>query len=112
MYSIVVENLIKKYNHFVAVDNISFKVKRGEIFGFLGANGAGKTTTIKMLCGLLQPTSGNATVAGYDLKKDYKSIKKNIGYMSQRFSLYEDLTLYENMQLFGTVYGIQRKILK
>lgn len=76
MYSIVVENLIKKYNHFVAVDNISFKVKRGEIFGFLGANGAGKTTTIKMLCGLLQPTSGNATVAGYDLKKDYKSIKK------------------------------------
>ncbi|HHU46390.1 MAG TPA: ABC transporter ATP-binding protein [Bacteroidales bacterium] len=112
MYSIVVENLIKKYNHFVAVDNISFKVKRGEIFGFLGANGAGKTTTIKMLCGLLQPTSGNATVAGYDLKKDYKSIKKNIGYMSQRFSLYEDLTLYENMQLFGTVYGIPRKILK
>lgn len=112
MYSIEVENLTKKFHHFTAVDNISFQVKKGEIFGFLGANGAGKTTAIKMMCGLLQPTSGKATIAGFNLASDYKNIKRNIGYMSQRFSLYADLSLYENMQLFGTVYGIPRKELK
>ena len=112
MYSIEVENLTKKFRHFTAVDNISFQVKKGEIFGFLGANGAGKTTAIKMMCGLLQPTSGKATIAGFNLASDYKNIKRNIGYMSQRFSLYADLSLYENMQLFGTVYGIPRKELK
>lgn len=112
MYSIEVESLTKKFHHFTAVDNISFQVKKGEIFGFLGANGAGKTTAIKMMCGLLQPTSGKATIAGFNLASDYKNIKRNIGYMSQRFSLYADLSLYENMQLFGTVYGIPRKELK
>jgi len=112
MYSIEVENLTKKFRHFTAVDNISFQVKKGEIFGFLGANGAGKTTAIKMMCGLLQPTSGTATIADFNLASDYKKIKQNIGYMSQRFSLYADLSLYENMQLFGTVYGIPRKELK
>lgn len=112
MYSIEVEHLTKKFGDFVAVNDISFKVKKGEIFGFLGANGAGKTTAIKMMCGLLQPTSGSARIAGYDLTTQAKFIKKHIGYMSQRFSLYEDLTLYENMQLFGTIYDIPRKELK
>ncbi|MEG1556560.1 MAG: ABC transporter ATP-binding protein [Bacteroidales bacterium] len=112
MYSIVVENLTKKFGTFTAVDHINFQVKKGEIFGFLGANGAGKTTAIKMMSGLLLPTSGKATIAGYDLKTESKLIKKNIGYMSQRFSLYNDLTIYENMQLFGTVYGIPKKELK
>lgn len=112
MYSIEVEHLTKKFGDFTAVNNISFKVEEGEIFGFLGANGAGKTTAIKMMCGLLQPTSGKATIAGYDLATEAKHIKKHIGYMSQRFSLYGDLTLYENMQLFGTVYGIPHKELK
>jgi ABC-2 type transport system ATP-binding protein len=109
MYSIEVENLTKKFGHFTAVNHITFQVKKGEIFGFLGANGAGKTTAMKMMCGLLQPTSGKATIAGYNLKSEAKMIKRNIGYMSQRFSLYNDLTVYENMQLFGTVYGIPRK---
>lgn len=112
MYSIEVENLTKKFHHFIAVNNISFKVKKGEIFGFLGANGAGKTTAIKMMCGLLKPTSGKAIIAGFDLLTEHKKIKHNIGYMSQRFSLYDDLTLYENMQLFGTIYAIPRKELK
>ncbi len=112
MYSIEVEHLTKKFGAFTAVNNISFKVEEGEIFGFLGANGAGKTTAIKMMCGLLQPTSGKATIAGYDLATEAKMIKKHIGYMSQRFSLYGDLTLYENMQLFGTVYGIPHNELK
>jgi ABC-2 type transport system ATP-binding protein len=112
MYNIVVENLTKKFGTFTAVNNISFSVKKGEIFGFLGANGAGKTTAMKMMCGLLLPTSGNATIAGYDLSTQSKLIKKNIGYMSQRFSLYNDLTVYENMQLFGTIYKIDRKSLK
>ncbi|MDR1113053.1 MAG: ABC transporter ATP-binding protein [Bacteroidales bacterium] len=109
MHSIEVENLTKKFGHFTAVDHITFQVRKGEIFGFLGANGAGKTTAMKMMCGLLQPTSGKATIAGYNLKSEAKLIKRNIGYMSQRFSLYNDLTVYENMQLFGTVYGIPRK---
>jgi len=112
MYSIVVENLTKKFGHFTAVNNISFSIKRGEIFGFLGANGAGKTTAMKMMCGLLLPTSGTAKIGGYDLATQSKMIKKNIGYMSQRFSLYDDMTLYENMQLFGTIYKIEKKLLK
>lgn len=111
-YSIEVKELTKVYGKFTAVDHLTFNVKKGEIFGFLGANGAGKTTAIRMLCSLLQPTSGEATIAGFDLRKNAKSIKKNIGYMSQRFSLYDDLTIYENMQLFGTVYGIPHKELK
>jgi ABC-2 type transport system ATP-binding protein len=112
MYNIVVENLRKKFGTFTAVNNITFSVKKGEIFGFLGANGAGKTTAMKMMCGLLLPTSGNATIAGFDLSTQAKLIKRNIGYMSQRFSLYNDLTVYENMQLFGTIYKIDRKALK
>jgi len=112
MYSIVVESLTKKFGNFTAVNNISFSIKKGEIFGFLGANGAGKTTAMKMMCGLLLPTSGTAKIAGYDLGTQSKLIKKNIGYMSQRFSLYDDLTVYENMQLFGTIYKIEKKTLK
>lgn len=111
-YSIEVNRLTKQFGEFTAVDHITFQVKQGEIFGFLGANGAGKTTAIKMMSGLLLPTSGTATVAGYDVLTQSKFIKKNIGYMSQRFSLYNDLTVYENMQLFGTIYGIPRKELK
>ena len=112
MYSIVADQLTKQFGTFTAVDHISFQVKRGEIFGFLGANGAGKTTAIKMMSGLLLPTSGTATIAGYDVLTQSKLIKKNIGYMSQRFSLYNDLTVFENMQLFGTIYKIPRKELK
>ena len=112
MYSVEVKNLTKKFGNFTAVNNISFKVKEGEIFGFLGANGAGKTTAIKMLCGLLLPTSGTASISGFDLKTQAKLIKQSIGYMSQRFSLYDDLTIFENMQLFGTIYGIPKKELK
>ena len=112
MYSIVADQLTKQFGTFTAVDHISFQVKRGEIFGFLGANGAGKTTAIKMMSGLLLPTSGTATIAGYDILTQSKLIKKHIGYMSQRFSLYNDLTVFENMQLFGTIYKIPRKELK
>lgn len=112
MYSVEVKNLTKKFGNFTAVNNISFKVKEGEIFGFLGANGAGKTTAIKMLCGLLLPTSGTASISDFDLKTQAKLIKQSIGYMSQRFSLYDDLTIFENMQLFGTIYGIPKKELK
>ncbi len=111
-HSIVVQNLTRKFGDFTAVDNISFQVKRGEIFGFLGANGAGKTTTIKMLCGLLMPTSGTAAIDGYDIVNEPKMIKTHIGYMSQKFSLYEDLTIKENMELFGTIYGLNRSLLK
>ena len=112
MNSIEVEHLTKKFGDFIAVNDISFQVKEGEIFGFLGANGAGKTTAIKMMSGLLQPTSGTAMVAGYDVITQSKLIKRNIGYMSQRFSLYNDLTVFENMQLFGTIYKIPRRELK
>jgi ABC-2 type transport system ATP-binding protein len=112
MYSIEANRLTKQFGNFTAVDHISFQVKKGEIFGFLGANGAGKTTAIKMMSGLLQPTSGTATIAGYDILTQSKLIKRNIGYMSQRFSLYGDLTVFENMQLFGTIYRIPRKELK
>lgn len=111
-YSIMVEDLTKRFGSFTAVDHISFEVKKGEIFGFLGANGAGKTTAMKMLCGLSKPTSGNALVAGFEVGKDNEAIKKNIGYMSQRFSLYEDLKVWENMRLYAGIYGIHEKQIK
>ncbi len=106
---IEVSNLTKKFGRFTAVDNISFDVKEGEIFGFLGANGAGKTTAIKMLCGISKPTSGNGKVAGYDIIKENEKIKRNIGYMSQKFSLYEDLKVWENIRLFAGIYGLSDK---
>ena len=103
------ENLTKRFGTFTAVDNISFEVGRGEIFGFLGANGAGKTTAMRMLCGLSQPTSGTGVVAGYDIAREHEQVKKHIGYMSQKFSLYDDLTVKENLKLFGGIYGMDRK---
>lgn len=110
--SIEVKNLTKKFGKFTSVDNISFDVKEGEIFGFLGANGAGKSTTIKMLCGILEPTSGDAMVGGYSIDKNSDLVKKNIGYMSQKFSLYNDLTVGENITFFGSVYGLRGEKLK
>lgn len=109
---IIVEKLSKSFNDFKAVDEISFEVSKGEIFGFLGANGAGKTTAMKMLCGLSMPTSGKATVAGFDVYDDNEAIKKNIGYMSQKFSLYEDLTIKENINFYAGIYGISPKVIK
>ena len=109
---IICENLTKKFGDFTAVDHISFEVKRGEIFGFLGANGAGKTTAMRMLCGLSYPTSGKATVAGFDVYKDKEKIKKNIGYMSQKFSLYDNLSPIENIKLYAGIYGVSRNIIK
>lgn len=106
MNAIAVQNLTKQFGSFTAVDNISFDVKRGEIFGFLGANGAGKTTAMRMLCGLSFPTRGEATVAGFDLFREAEKIKKSIGYMSQKFSLYEDLTIKENIRFYGGIYGL------
>jgi len=106
MTSITVNNLTKKFGDFTSVDSISFDVNKGEVFGFLGANGAGKTTTIRMLCGILSPTSGDAVVGGYNIVKDPNKVKTKIGYMSQRFSLYEDLTVQENINFFGGVYGL------
>lgn len=100
------DKLTKKFGSFTAVDAISFEVNRGEIFGFLGANGAGKTTAIRMLCGLLNPTSGDANVAGFDVYKQSEQIKRNIGYMSQKFSLYNDLTVKENIRFYGGIYGL------
>ena len=102
---ITAKNLTKRFGDFVAVDNISFEVSKGEVFGFLGANGAGKTTAMRMLCGLSLPTSGEATVAGLDVYKANEKIKRSIGYMSQKFSLYDDLTVKENMQFYGGIYG-------
>jgi ABC-2 type transport system ATP-binding protein len=110
--SIVVSSLTKKFGDFVAVNAVSFEVYRGEIFGFLGANGAGKSTTIRMLCGLLRPTSGNASVGGYDIAAHPESVKRQIGYMSQKFSLYQDLTAEENIRFFGGVYGLERSRLR
>ncbi|MBX7045720.1 MAG: ABC transporter ATP-binding protein [Ignavibacteria bacterium] len=107
MNSIEVKNLTKKFGNFTSVDNVSFEVYRGEIFGFLGANGAGKSTTIKMLCGILEPTSGDATVGGFSIKTQSEQVKRNIGYMSQKFSLYNDLTIEENINFFGGVYGLE-----
>ncbi len=103
---ISVKNMVKKFGGFVANNNLTFEVHRGEIFGFLGANGAGKTTAIRILCGLSTPTSGEMEVAGYDIYKETEKIKKNIGYMSQKFSLYEDLSINENIRFYGGVYGI------
>lgn len=105
---IEIENLVKKFGNFVANDSLTFSVFPGEIFGFLGANGAGKTTTIKILCGLSAPTSGKVSVAGYDVYRHSELIKKNIGYMSQKFSLYEDLSITENFQFYGGIYGLSR----
>jgi ABC-2 type transport system ATP-binding protein len=104
--------LTKRFGDFVAVDDITFEVHKGEIFGFLGANGAGKTTAMRMLCGLSIPTSGEATVAGFDVYKKPEEIKKNIGYMSQKFSLYEDLTVIENIEFYGGIYGLTNKQIK
>lgn len=109
---IVTEQLTKRFDRFTAVDSISFEVKKGEIFGFLGANGAGKTTAMRMLCGLSMPTSGKAQVAGFDVYKQTEGIKRNIGYMSQKFSLYEDLTVKENMQFYGGIYGKSNAYIK
>jgi drug efflux transport system ATP-binding protein len=109
---ITANELTKKFGDFTAVDKISFEVHRGEIFGFLGANGAGKTTAMRMLCGLSLPTSGSATVAGYDVYKQNELIKKSIGYMSQRFSLYEDLTIRENIRFYAGIYGLTDKQIK
>jgi ABC-2 type transport system ATP-binding protein len=106
---IQVENLSKLFGDFAAVNQISFQVKAGEIFGFLGANGAGKTTAMKMLIGISSPTSGKATVAGFDVYKETESIKKSIGYMSQKFALYDDLTVKENITFFGGIYGLPKK---
>ena len=103
------ENLTKRFGNFTAVDNISFDVEQGEIFGFLGANGAGKTTAMRMLCGLSHPSSGKGTVAGFDIFRQSEEVKKNIGYMSQKFSLYEDLKVWENLRLFGGIYGMKDK---
>lgn len=106
---IKVVNLTKKFGRFVANDNLSFEVRSGEIFGFLGANGAGKTTAIRILCGLLLPTSGKIEVAGYDVWRQSNKVKKNIGYMSQRFSLYEDMTVKENFRFYGGIYGMKAR---
>jgi len=109
---ITADKLTKRFGDFTAVDHISFDVHKGEIFGFLGANGAGKTTAMRMLCGLLFPSSGDATVAGYDVYKENEKIKKSIGYMSQKFSLYEDLTVKENMEFYGGIYHMTDKFIK
>ena len=110
--AIKAENITKTFGDFTAVDHISFEVKKGEIFGFLGANGAGKTTAMRMLSGLSIPSSGTATVAGFDVYTETEKIKTNIGYMSQKFSLYGNLTVKENLNFFGGIYGIPRKNLK
>ncbi len=106
---ILVKNLVKKFGSFVANDHLTFEVKKGEIFGFLGANGAGKTTAIKILCGLSYPTSGELSVAGFDIYTQREKVKRNIGYMSQRFSLYDDLTVFENIRFYGGIYGLRKK---
>lgn len=107
--AIDVLNLKKQFGNFTAVDSISFRVRRGEIFGFLGPNGAGKSTTIRMLCGILRPTSGSGTVSGFDITSEPEKIKKTIGYMSQKFSLYEDMTVVENIDFFGGIYGLRKQ---
>jgi ABC-2 type transport system ATP-binding protein len=103
-----VKNMYKKFGEFTANDDLSFEVEAGEIFGFLGANGAGKTTAIKILCGLSYPTAGEINVAGFDVYTERESVKRNIGYMSQKFSLYEDLTVFENIRFFGGIYGLSK----
>lgn len=111
-YAIVTRELTKRFGHFIATDAITFEVEQGEIFGFLGANGAGKTTAMRMLCGLLTPTSGEATIAGYDIYKQTEQVKKRIGYMSQKFSLYEDLTVKENIRFYAGIYGLSNQQIK
>jgi|SRR5690242_9120402 len=110
--AITADHLVKKFGNFTAVDAISFDVKKGEIFGFLGANGAGKTTAMRMLCGLSKPTAGKASVAGFDVYHQVEHIKKNIGYMSQKFSLYEDLTVKENIRFYAGIYGMKNDFIK
>jgi ABC-2 type transport system ATP-binding protein len=110
--SVVIENLVKRFGDFVAVNYISLETRKGEIFGFLGPNGAGKSTTIRMLCGLLTPTSGRAIVAGYDVGREPESVRQNIGYMSQKFSLYNDLKVIENLRLFAGLYNVHSDKLK
>ncbi|HBE77825.1 MAG TPA: ABC transporter ATP-binding protein [Firmicutes bacterium] len=108
MLAVIVDNLTRKFGKFIAVDHISLEVNRGEIFGFLGPNGAGKSTTIRMLCGILVPSSGKATIAGYDITREPEQVKQNIGYMSQKFSLYEDLSVKENIEFYAGIYGIPK----
>lgn len=107
--AVVMKNLTKRFGDFVAVDNVSLQVAKGEIFGFLGPNGAGKSTTIRILCGLLAPTSGEASVVGFDVAKDPESVKAHIGYMSQKFSLYDDLSVEENIEFFSGIYGVPKE---
>ena len=109
---IVVRDLVKKFGKFIANDHLTFEVYRGEVFGFLGANGAGKTTAIRILCGLSSPTSGEVSVAGFNAYKQAEKIKQNIGYMSQKFSLYEDLTVFENIRFYGGIYGLSNDEIK
>ena len=109
---IEVKNLVKKFGHFTANDRLTFQVKKGEVFGFLGANGAGKTTTIRILSGLSLPTSGQIKVAGYDVYREREQIKKNIGYMSQKFSLYENLNIIENIRFYAGIYGLPKKTIR
>lgn len=111
-HAIVTKALTKRFGSFTATDAITFEVAQGEIFGFLGANGAGKTTAMRMLCGLLTPTSGEATIAGYDIYKQTEQVKRSIGYMSQKFSLYEDLTVKENIRFYGGIYGLSNAQIK
>lgn len=106
--AICIRNLTKKFGNFTAVDDLSFEIPRGKVFGFLGPNGSGKSTTIRMLCGVIRPTSGGGTVLGFDIVKESEKIKQNIGYMSQRFSLYEDLTVEENLDFYGNIYMIPK----
>lgn len=114
MNEIVIQTgkLTKRFGDFIAANEVTFDVRKGEIFGFLGANGAGKTTVMRMLCGLSKPSSGTATIAGFDIYRQTEAIKKNIGYMSQKFSLYEDLTVMENIHFFGGIYGLSGRQLK
>jgi len=111
-YVIIAHDMVKKFGRFTANDHLNFRVAEGEIFGFLGANGAGKTTAMRILCGLSAPTSGKVSVAGYDVYKNAENVKKNIGYMSQKFSLYEDLTVKENFRFYGGIYGLSGKKIK
>jgi ABC-2 type transport system ATP-binding protein len=108
--AVEIDDLVKTFGAFVAVDHVSLKVAKGEIFGFLGPNGAGKSTTIRVLCGLLSPTSGRASVGGIDVAREPETIRRNIGYMSQKFSLYDDLTVEENIQFFSGIYGVAKNL--
>lgn len=107
-----IEELTRKFGALTAVDRVSLDIQKGEIFGLLGSNGAGKTTLMRMLCGILKPSSGKATIAGYNLYREINSIKRNIGYMSQRFSLFEELTIGENIEFYGTIYGLKKDLLR